>query len=322
LLTTAKFVQHDVKSYRTKILYRIKPLRSHTMKNSIQCLWLALSLLLSNAIMAAPDVQVHSVQMPAWLQRDGLRQPLSVGLQVRNGDQLVTGANARLLLQSADGSSIKLGENATLTLNNLAQQRDHQPLFTALLSVARGAFRFTTDTLAKLKPREVQINIGKATIGIRGTDVWGKDGEDKGLVCLIEGHIAVVGADKTEFLMDQPLSFYEMPKAEPAKPVAAVDPKQLEKWAMETEIRADLGAPVLGGKWQVILLTANDQAAALTAYDTWRDAGYAVNIVPFGNGSSTQYQLRINHLPTRAAAQALAQSLSGKFDALAPKVSR
>jgi hypothetical protein len=60
----------------------------------------------------------------------------------------------------------------------------------------------------------------------------------------------------------------------------------------------------------------------LTAYDTWRDAGYAVNIVPFGNGSSTQYQLRINHLPTRAAAQALAQSLSGKFDALAPKVSR
>lgn len=292
------------------------------MKNSIQCLWLALSLLLSNAIMAAPDVQVQSVQMPAWLQRDGLRQPLSVGLQVRNGDQLVTGANARLLLQSADGSSIKLGENATLTLNNLAQKRDQQPLFTALLSVARGAFRFTTDTLAKLKPREVQINIGKATIGIRGTDVWGKDGEDKGVVCLIEGHIAVVGADKTEFLMDQPLSFYEMPKAEPAKAVAAVDPKQLEKWAMETEIRADLGAPVLGGKWQVILLTVNDQAAALAAYDTWRDAGYAVKIVPFGSGSSTQYQLRINHLPTRAAALALAQSLSGKFDAVAPKVSR
>lgn len=288
------------------------------------CYALAIVLLSSFSLptYAVPSVLVQSLQMPVWLQRDGARTPLSVGMQLNNNDQLITGQNARVLLQTADGSAVKLGEYASMTISNLAQQRDNQAMFTALLNVAKGAFRFTTDVLAKLKPREITINVSHATIGIRGTDVWGKDGDDKGVVCLIEGKISVTGEDKNEFTMDAPLSFYEMPKAQAAKPVAPVDPEQLKKWALETEITQGMGAAVSGGKWKVVLLKADDQAAALAAYDAWSSAGYAVKIVPVKKEQTYEYQLRIVQLPSQSEAASLAKALTGKLGAFAPVVVR
>jgi hypothetical protein len=267
-------------------------------------------------------ISVQSVQMPAWLQRDSVSRPLTVGMLLSNDDKLITGINARVLLQAADGSSIKLGENAMLSLSNLSQQRDNQPLFTALLDVAKGAFRFTTSTVAKLRAREISIKVADATIGIRGIGVWGKDGDDKRLVCLIEGKISATGADKNEFSMDQPLTVYNMPKATIASGIVPVDSEQLGKWAMETEIIPGNGAAVAVGKWKVILLSAPDQAAALAAYDTWRNAGYAVRIVPVSQEGKPAYTLRIDQLPTHAEALALANSLVGKFGAVSPTVAR
>ncbi|MGZ8967511.1 MAG: FecR domain-containing protein, partial [Gallionella sp.] len=259
---------------------------------------------------------------PAWLQRDQVQSPLSVGTQLNNDDKIITGGNARVLLQAADGSAIKLGQNANLRVSNLAQQYEDKPLFTALLDVAKGAFRFTTAALSKPKPRAVTINVANTTIGIRGTDVWGKDGDDKGIVCLIEGKIAVQGADKTQFEMAQPLSFYEMPKGAAAKAVAAVDPAQLTLWAAETEIAPDAAAAKLGGQWKVSLLTAADQASALTAYDAWRAAGYAVRLMPVAKDGNTAYQVRVEQFASKAAAQQFAKEVTGKLGADSPSVIR
>lgn len=274
----------------------------------------------SVTVYAEPSVLVQSVKMPAWLLRDSERQPLAAGMQLENNDQLVTGQNSRVLLKSADGSFVKLGENATMTISGIAQLRDNQPLFTAILNVAKGAFRFTTSALAKLAPRDITIHVARATIGIRGTDVWGKDGDDKGIVCLIEGKISVTGENKNEFSMDQPLSVYEMPKTMAAKPVATVDPEQLRKWALETEIVSGNGAAVANGKWNVVLLKATNQTDVLAAYDTWRNAGYAVRIVPIDKDKS--YELRIGKFPSYAEAISLARSLSGVLGATAPAVVR
>jgi hypothetical protein len=271
---------------------------------------------LSESVYGEPSVLVQSVQMPAWLLRDNGRQPLAVGMQLENNDQLITGQNSRVLLKSADGSSVKLGENATMTISNIAQLRDNQPLFTAFLTVAKGAFRFTTSTLAKLVPRDITIHVSLATIGIRGTDVWGKDGEDKGVVCLIEGKISVTGENKNEFTMDQPLSVYEMPNSLPPKPVGMVDPVQLKKWALETEITKGKGAAIINGKWSVILLKASNQTEVLAAFDTWSNAGYAVRIVPIIKDGS--YELRISQLPNHSEANSLAKSLTGLLGATAP----
>jgi hypothetical protein len=150
----------------------------------------------------------------------------------------------------------------------------------------------------------------------------GKDGDDKRLVCLIEGKISVAGADKNEFSMDQPLTVYNMPKTAITTGIVSVDPEQLGEWAMETEIIPGNGAAVAGGKWKVILLSAPDQTAALAAYDTWRNAGYAVRIVPVTQDGKPAYVLRIDQLRTHAEALALANSLAEKFGALSPTVTR
>jgi hypothetical protein len=309
------------------------------MKNIVAVFFL----LFAAPIHAAPNVVVQGVQMPAWLQRGAITRPLSAGMELYDGDKLITGANARILLQSADGSAIKLGENAGLTVSNLAQQRDGQGLFSALLDVAKGAFRFTTTSIAKLRAREVTVKIAGATVGIRGTDVWGKVGGkmsiaamekamgksladidkeakmDFDVVCLLEGQISVAHGSEAPFMMDQAQTFYVMRKDAPPLPVTGLATEQLAKWAAETEIAAGQGAIRSGGKWKVLLLTANSEHDALAAYDELRAAGYDARILPLQDG---QYQLRLTQLPSRAEADALARKLTGLMGVTAPTVER
>ena len=302
-----------------------------------------LLLLVAAPIYAAPNVVVQGIQMPAWLQRGATTQPLSIGMELNDGDKLITGANARILLQAADGSAIKLGENAGLTVSDLAQQREGKGLFSALLDVAKGAFRFTTASIAKLQAREVTVRVAGATVGIRGTDVWGKVGGkmsvsamekamgksladtdkeakmDFDVVCLLEGKISVAHGSEAPFVMDQPQTFYVMRKDAPPLPVTGLADEQLAKWAAETEVTAGQGAIRSGGKWKVQLLTANSERDAMAAYDELRAAGYDVRIRPLQDG---QYQLRITQLPSRVEAEALAHKLTGKMGITAPTVGR
>jgi hypothetical protein len=302
-----------------------------------------LLLLVAASSQAAPNVVVQGIQMPAWLQRGATTQPLSIGMQLNDGDKIITGANSRVLLQAADGSAIKLGENATMTVSNLPQKREENGLFTALLDVAKGAFRFTTAAIAKLRPREVTVRVAAATVGIRGTDVWGKVGGkmsisamekalgkslpdadkeakmDFDTVCLIEGKISVAHGSEAPFDMDQPQSFYVMPKNAAPLPVGGLSSEQLAKWAAETEIAAGQGTMRSGGKWKVLLRTENSERDAMAAYDELRAAGYDARIRPVQGG---QYQLRITQLPSRAEAQALARKLTGMMGIAAPTVER
>jgi len=279
-----------------------------------------LLMLLAMPAHAEMDAQVQAVQMPAWLQRGDTTRPLRVGLSLQNGDRLITGTNARIYVRTADGSTVKLGEKAALTLEGLAQSKQEETLFRAVLNVAKGAFRFTTASIAKLKGRDVTVKVAGATVGIRGTDVWGKDGDEMGVVCLIEGKISVVGADDNEFVMDQPLSFYKMPKGAAPLPVGPVDAEQLGKWATETDIAQP--ATQIGGKWKVDLLTAPDQASALAAYDQWRDAGYDVQLQPVAQDGGWTYVLQIGQLPSHAQAEQFATQIKGNLGAENPGVSR
>ncbi len=299
-------------------------------------------LLVAVSVHAAPNIVVQAIQMPAWLERGAINRPLSVGMKLIDGDKLTTGAGARILLRSADGSAIKLGENANLSLSNLAQKREEKGLFTALLDVAKGAFRFTTAIAAKLRPRDVTVRVAGATVGIRGTDVWGKVGgkmsvaamekamgesladADKeakmgfDVVCLIEGKISVAHGNEKPFVMDQPQTFYVMRKDAAPFPVAGLATEQLAKWTAETEIAAGQGATRTGGKWKVQLRTANSKHDAMAVFDELRTAGYDARIRRLQDG---QYQVRITQLASRTEARALADKLAGKMGVVAPTVS-
>lgn len=133
---------------------------------------------------------VESLQMPAWYQRADVKHALRVDTTLQSGDVISTGSHARVLLRLEEGSTVKLGENAHLSLDTLSAPQQQAGVFEALMNLTRGAFRFTTTAIGKLRPRQVKVHIGSVTVGIRGTDFWGSSKDDSDVLVLLEGEIS------------------------------------------------------------------------------------------------------------------------------------
>src|SRR2546423_9514967 len=67
-----------------------------------------------HSALAQVAATIEGVQMPAWVERGGRRVPIIPGMELRAGDQLVTGAGSRPLVQPGHGSPGKLGEKGQL----------------------------------------------------------------------------------------------------------------------------------------------------------------------------------------------------------------
>jgi hypothetical protein len=294
------------------------------MKRTLGVVFAALLACAALQAAAAPAAVVEGVQMPAWVERavaGGLRRiAIAPGMELRGGDEVKTGAGSRVYLKLAEGSLVKLGENASLRVLELSPDRGG--FFKAALNVLEGAFRFTTDALAKERRRDVSIRVATVTAGIRGTDLWGKsDREDRQIVCLIEGRIEVGAEGEVPVTMDQERQFYRREKGTTA-PIGFVEPAQLVQWAQQTEIADGQGAARAGGKWRVNLATALSQNEALDVYSQLRTAGYAAEIHPGKAGEKRAYRVRISRLPSKADAEALAAQLRGMHGVGEPSVSR
>jgi hypothetical protein len=270
------------------------------------------------------QASVEAVQAPAWVERDGRREPLAPGMVLQDTDRVVSGADARVVLRMPEGSLVKLGEQAQLALERIALQ--HEPegvLVTAALNVLRGAFRFTTQAAARFRGRrEVDVRVATVTAGIRGTDLWGKAADDRDIVCLIEGRISVQRENEAAFTMDEPLSFYIAPRNAAALPVQPVPAEQLARWAAETDIQPGTGSMRRNGRWRVELAQPASQAEALALYDRLREAGYAAQIVPVRTADVVAYSVRIRRLASEAEAGALAARLKAVPGVTEPRVRR
>lgn len=269
-----------------------------------------------------PYALVDSVQMPAWVERNGARQPLEPGKTLQDNDRLVTGADARVLIQLAEGSAVKLGAETQIELNALGWRENK--VFTAALDVAKGAFRFTTGLFSKRRQqRSVNVRIATITAGIRGTDLWGSSDSERDLVCLLQGRISVSHAQDQVRELSEALSFYTVPKGEAPNPVGRADEEQVVKWATTTELQPGSGYTRRGGRWMLELATFDAKNDALALFDRARVAGYAVRIKPrTRQGGGHRYSVRVTQLATEADAEALAEKLRPLLELNAPAVAR
>jgi hypothetical protein len=237
-------------------------------------------------------------------------------MELRAGDRILTGKDARVLVKLAEGSVVKLGENGRLVLTELQPAKE---LFRAALQVLEGAFRFTTDVAAKARKREVKVAVEQVTIGIRGTDFWGRSSAERQIVCLIEGAIQVGAAGEAPVVMDKPRQFYQRDSGR-TLPVGLVEASQLGQWATETEIGEGKGALRRGGRFGVELAAAEKRDALVAVQKQLTDAGYPAEIAQRKQGDKLSHVLRIRQLPSREEAQSLADQLKGKFGVNDPKV--
>ena len=248
-------------------------------------------LLFAPAVFAVAPATVEVVQSPAWRDRGGVTEPLAAGMELKSGDVLRTGQGARAYLMLAEGSRVKLGEAARFTFFSRSLQPERA--FRGALDVLAGAFRFTTGALAKARPREVAIRVGTATVGIRGTDLWGRTDRDGDMVALLEGRIEISRAGQITELA-QPWTFFDAPRGQAAE-VKALDPDVFSKLARQTEIQGGDGAARARGKWRVLAAVAATEAAALELYDQVREAGFAARLRPRrAEGGGWRYEVLLS----------------------------
>lgn len=260
---------------------------------------------------AARTAAVEAVVSPAWVERaDGAREPLAPGLVLRNGDRVLTGAGSRVLLRLAEGSAVKLGENARLGVDRLTDNASATDrLVGGALDVIQGAFRFTTRFFGTQRARrDFSIRIVTVTAGIRGTDVWGKSSADRDVVCLIEGRVFVQHGEQA-FTMQEPLSFYVAPREGQRQPVAPVAPAQLQQWATETEIPPAGGASRNGGTHRVVLAAAAEEAVALELGARLRRDGYPARLRAYRTAAGLRYEVHIAGLAGTEDAATLSAAL-------------
>lgn len=243
---------------------------------------------LITALFAAPSLAasalatVSAVQPPAWIETSGHKHALAAGQVVVAGDRLTTGAGARVHIELAEDSIVKLGENADfvvpLLTNGDSARPTESPPFKAALKVLTGAFRFTTRALGKAKAREIDVTIGVATAGIRGTDLWGKSDGAQDLIALLEGHIEVARAGDAPQKMDEAGTFFVVPHGKAPEPVKPAQAETIADWAAQTELVADDIAMYATGRYSARVGRFATRALARQQVDRLSQRGYAAEI--------------------------------------------
>lgn len=282
---------------------------------------LLLSLLAFDAA-AAPTAMVDGVQSPAWLLRNGKRQPLAVGIELRIADEILTGVNSRAVIHLADGSAIKLGDNGTLQMQDFAVVRATERVLRATLKVVEGAFRLTTAALQRSRyRRDISVQFTTLSAGIRGTDIWGKNFGDREVAVLIEGQVTVSRANEIPVEMRHAMTYFLAPAAGAAR-IQPIPPELLQEWAQQTELQANRGAMSSSGKWKLDIARFDNQADALALYDSLERDGYPARILPLAVDGGHVYIVRLDGFANDTEAGALGERLREAYPALQPVPTR
>ncbi len=115
-------------------------------------------------------------------------RPLATGNPVFQNEIVKTGSQARAELRLADETSLSMGENATVRLDEFVYNTDGS----ATINLVTGALRFISG--ANGHPGKLTIKTAVATIGIRGTDFWAGPIDGVYGVLLLNGKVEVINS--------------------------------------------------------------------------------------------------------------------------------
>jgi hypothetical protein len=203
------------------------------MKSILKAILYPLLCWFSLALSAEPLAIAELVQEQAWVERGGATLNLRPGMALQGEDTLRTGEKARVVLRLHDQSVVKLGERAQVRVEKLLPPAQKGDGAQGTLHVLFGAFRYTAEKAAPA--RKLELKVGDSlTMGIRGTDVWGKSDQEKALVCLLKGKVSA-RAGETEALLDQPRHFFVVPQGQAPLPVSFQEEAKIAEWAVQTE---------------------------------------------------------------------------------------
>ena len=109
------------------------------------------------------------------------------GRPVYLNDHVVTGPDGRVQLLLLDETTFTIGPNSDLVLDEFVYD-PHTGAGKVSAQILKGAFRFVTGQIARVRPSRMKVTLPMGTIGIRGTMVAGRvDGQDADVVLIGPG---------------------------------------------------------------------------------------------------------------------------------------
>ena len=259
-----------------------------------------------------PDTaRINGLQMPAWIERDRRLVPARPGMRLRPGDVLHSGSGGRFQVDMPEGSVVKMGEQARLTMPRMVTRQDQGGgFFEGAIDVLRGAFRFTTRAIGADRRRDIRVRVGTVTAGIRGTDIWGKSDDSGDFLMLIEGEIEVETPDRAPMVMSQPLQAVRVPPVGAMQEMTMSLP-EVQVMAAETEMRPDAAMLMMDGEWKLVLMSVLDASIADRLVATLAEAGYVTETLQVEVRGRTFTRVQIPLLASADHARMLAEEVAG-----------
>lgn len=148
----------------------------------------------SHDVPAAETIgQVEAWQAVVRLDRGSAQWPITKDTPLNAHDSLTTNAQGRVQIRFQDGSSLVVGEQSHVVLDDFVYRSGTSTVLLAS-HIFGGAVRFTGGRHASSGGFHGEFRTAVATIGIRGTDVWIGDMDGALGVLLLRGSVDVWNA--------------------------------------------------------------------------------------------------------------------------------
>jgi|GEM_PF-643584 len=304
--------------------------------------------------------KIEAFQSPLWVENSNGITAGFAGQALGPNDTIRTGPNGKVLLRLADGSVVKLGNGAVLkrdiqgfdasasvapstALTNKVIASETAPnqapvnqvtaspaasaepvekdLYRGALAVVEGAFRYSTTLLSAQYRRALTIKTGNvATIGIRGTDLWGRVTSDSSFVALIEGNIGITTTDGTETRLDKPLLAFQADQNSPSGKRFAVELEDVLALAPETELDQGEGILVKNGPFAVHLTSFSHEGEAVSLRNQLLKQGYAADTSNFSTSQQPWFRVSVRGFASLADARSFSAMTKAQGMANSPWV--
>ncbi len=133
---------------------------------------------------------VMAVKGKAVVGRSSERLKAISGMELIEGDKIVTQAKSRVQVMLKDETIVTVGASSSFGFEEFLY--DGTPKSKLSMSATRGFFRAVTGRLGKVAPERFKVKTPSATIGIRGTDFSGDVRVDYELFKCYKGKIYIL----------------------------------------------------------------------------------------------------------------------------------
>jgi len=204
------------------------------LRRSVSLLSLFMLLLWQLPLSAAT---VQALVSPAWVEKNGARQPLQAGQELTSKDTIETalGGKVRLLLET--GVVLKLGADSRVRLG------DHQ------LTLLKGLLRLKMKRQVGQQRSYRLYSHDRPTLELSAGELWLNSSVNRWRACRVKGSVVVEVSPKKALLLSRPRSCFEWLSGEAQGEQRRLTKSRFKRRLQMVNIVKDEGILTPSGRW-------------------------------------------------------------------------